>query len=332
MRLYYKSFHAKTLLGFIGLAGLPLLLVGCIQGGVPGKEQIAILKYATHPALDEMENAYYENLSKSLSSDKQLSEKYEINKYNANGNRVTAKTIAESFGFKKVKLIFTIGTPAAQAVANTKSEIPFIYGAVADPQGAGVITPRSTGIQNAGESIVIQSLEFIHAAFPKAKVIGTIYNPSEQNSVYVQGFIKSNTEKMGLKLKQVSTAGTAELATLADALTNEVDVVYSANDNTVNAGITSIVAVCNKKKKPFVIGDLSTLSKGPLFAVGLEYSGMGKELANTTFQILSGKPISNFPPQSVPKGKIWVNNQTKKLLGYKYPDKKVELLVTGSVK
>jgi putative ABC transport system substrate-binding protein len=310
---------------------LGVLLLGCDAKKIE-KEQIAILKYATHPALDEMETAYAAELTSLLNSDENLSKRYEIVKFNANGNKQTAKVIAEAFNYKKIRLIMTIGTPAATAVAKTKSDIPFVYGAVADPTGAGILSERSTGIQNAGENVVVQSLRFIKAAFPSAKTIGTLYNPNEQNSVFVQNFLKENAVTMGFKLKQVSIDGTGQLAGLTDALTSQVDVIYSANDNTVNAGVAAVVSVCNKKLKPFVIGDLSTLSKGPLFAVGLEYSGMGKDLAQITFQVLKGKKITEFPPLPAPTGQIWVNDKTKKLLRYEYPNEEVAKQVSGSVR
>lgn len=322
-----SKFTLAILSVFIGV-----LLLGCDAYKKIEKEQIAILKYATHPALDEMENAYEAELNALLNSDETLSKRYEVVKYNANGNKQTATAIAAAFNFKNIHLIMTIGTPAAMAVAKTKSDIPFVYGAVADPMGAGILSERSTGIQNAGENVVVQSLGFIKAAFPKAKTIGTLYNPSEQNSVYVQNFLKANAAKMGFKLKQISVDGTAQLAGLTDALTSQVDVVYSANDNTVNAGVAAVVSVCNKKLKPFVIGDLSTLSKGPLFAVGLEYSGMGKDLAKITFQILKGKKITEFPPLPAPAGQIWVNDKTKELLRYEYPSEEVAKQVSGSVR
>lgn len=326
---FTKVKPAFTLVIILFFLGIPL--TGCDAKKVE-KEKIAILKYATHPALDEMELAYETELKTLLNSDESLSKQYEVVKFNANGNRQTAKALAEAFNYKNTHHIMTIGTPAAMAVANTKSDIPFVYGAVADPKGAGILSERSTGIQNAGENVVVQSLGFIKAAFPRAKIIGTLYNPSEQNSVYVQNYLKTNAVKMGFELKQVSVDGTGQLAGLSDALTSQVDVVYSANDNTVNAGVAAVVSVCNKKRKPFIIGDLSTLPKGPLFAVGLEYSGMGKDLAKISFQVLKGKKITEFPPLPAPAGRIWVNKNTKELLRYEYPNEEVEKLVSGSVR
>jgi putative ABC transport system substrate-binding protein len=226
----------------------------------------------------------------------------------------------------------TIGTPASIAVSKTKSDIPFIYGAVADPTGAG-ITPsnRATGIQNAGENIIIEALTFIKKAFPNAKRIGTIYNPTEQNSVYVQGLIKKNAEEMGFELKQIAVEGSSQLAGITETLCNEVDVIYSANDNTVNQGVAAIVSVANQKQKPFVIGDLSTLAKGPLFAIGLGYEPMGKDLADTSYQILKGKKITDFPPQPAPKPETWMNSTTQKTINYKFPNDAVIPLVTKTI-
>jgi len=285
------------------------------------KEKIAILKYATHPALDELESAYYLRLDSLIKGNTLLNKKYVIEKFNANGDKQTAKSIAESFNYKDVKLILAIGTPAAMAVAKTKSNIPLVYGAVADPKGAGIIPSiRATGIQNSGENIIIEALQFIKLAFPKVKKIGTLYNSSEQNSIFVQNILKTNAEKMGFELKQITINGNSQLAGITEALCDQVDLVYSANDNTVNAGVTSILSVCNKKEKPFIIGDLSTLSKGALFAVGLEYSRMGKDLATISFSLLTGKSISDFPPQAAPKPQIWLNKKTMESLHLNFPD------------
>lgn len=304
------------------------LLTGCRNE----KEKVAILKYATHPALDELENAYYSKLDSLIQADTKLKDKIIIEKFNANGDKQTAKSIAESFNYKDVKLIMTIGTPSAMAVAKTESEIPLVYGAVADPKGAGIIpSKRATGIQNAGENIIIQALQFIKIAFPKVKKIGTLYNSSEQNSVYVQNFLKKNAEKLGFELKQITINGNSQLSGVSEALCDEVDLIYSANDNTVNAGISSILSVCNKKGKPFIIGDLSTLSKGALFAVGLEYSTMGKDLATITYSLLSGKTISDFPPQSAPNAQIWLNKITMEKLKLNFPDSLITNYVSKTI-
>jgi len=239
-------------------------------------------------------------------------ENMKLNKYNANGNQQRAKELAEISNRSNVKLIVAIATPAAQAVSRTPSNIPLLYGAVADPQGAGIIpSSRATGIQNAGPKVIRKAISTIHKVFPEAKRIGTIYNPSEQNSVYVQSLVKQFSDSLKLELVQRTVTDPTQLSSVTEALVSNVDLVYSANDNTVNSGVASVVSVCLAKNKPFIIGDLSTLSQGPLMAVGLEYYSMGRQLGVIAEQILKGKTIADIPPEGPPDPEVWLNNNTR---------------------
>jgi putative tryptophan/tyrosine transport system substrate-binding protein len=304
----------------------------CLFGCKPKEEKIiAVLKYVTHPALDELEVSFENKLDSLIKTNPNLNN-YKIVKYNANGNQQSAKSIAESFNYKNVKLIIAIATPSAIAISNTKSDIPFLYGAVADPVGAKIIpSKRATGIQNSGEIIISKALEFMRVAFPNAKRLGTLYNQGEQNSIFVQNIIKKLSPQYGFELKQITINGNAQLASISEYLCNNVDLIYSANDNTVNAGITSITSVSNKMKIPFVIGDLSTLNKGPLFAVGLSYKKMGKDLALMAYEILCGKTISDFPPKPAPEPEIWLNKTSMGILGYSITDSIVYKMIDKTI-
>lgn len=302
-----------------------IFLASCNNGrkkeskGLEVKE-IAILKYVTHPALDELESAYVSRLDSLLKSNDSL-KNYYIKKYNANASSTSANTIAKSFEHKNMALILTIATPAAIEVANIPSDIYHIYGAVADPIGAKIIpSKRSTGIQNSGESIIREALVFIKATFGQKVKIGTIYNPKEQNSIYVQSLIKRIGRELGLSIRQVTTESTSQLNGITNSLCNEVDVIYSANDNTVNSGVTTITSVTSRYNKPFIIGDLSTLKNGALFAIGLKYSTMGYDLAEMSYKVLLEKSIKSFPPQGPPKPEIWINEKVRKELRFNLND------------
>jgi putative ABC transport system substrate-binding protein len=287
------------------------------------ENEVAILKYVTHPALDEMENAYYKRLDSLLNT---IDEKWAIKKYNANANPTTASSIAKSFMQKNVNHIFTIATPSAIAVSKNTTEIPHIYGAVADPEGANIIpSNRSTGIANAGENIIRDALTFIKAVYGQEVRIGTIYNPQEQNSIYIQKLIKEICADLKLDLTQTTVQNTGNLNSATNALCKKVDIIYSANDNTVNSGVKAITSVSNEYNIPFIIGDLSTLNKGALFAIGLEYKSMGQNLADISFEIIKGKSISSFPPKDAPSPEIWFNKNVASKLKYTPNDSLIKL-------
>ncbi|MDR2117940.1 MAG: ABC transporter substrate-binding protein [Tannerellaceae bacterium] len=304
--------------GFILFISCVALLAACINTSrTSEKQEIAILKHITHPALDELEKAYIEQIESLLSQNDSLKNKYYIKKYNANGSSTSANTIAKSFEYKNVALILTIATPPAIEVANIPSDIPHVYGAVADPEGAKIIpSHRSTGIQNSGEAIIREALTFIQSVWGEKVKIGTIYNPKEQNSVYVQNLMKNICRELGVELKQAITETTSQLNGITNSLCKDVDIIYSANDNNINSGVSTITAVTSKYNKPFVIGDLSTLKDGALFAVGLKYSSMGIDLANMSYGILLNKSIESYPPQAAPKPEIWLNKKIAKELNF----------------
>ncbi|MAT59739.1 MAG: hypothetical protein CMF23_17335 [Ignavibacteriae bacterium] len=284
------------------------------------EKRVAILKFVTHPALNELEEGFINRFNKKISNDDEL-KNIIIEKHNANANPQTAKDLAEVISRESTKLILAIATPAAQAVSRTPSEIPLIYGAVADPNGAQIIpSNRATGIQNAGYNIIYRAIYFIKQAFPELKTIGTLYNPSEQNSVFVQELVKKSCAELKINLVQLPVKDASEVTSMTLDLAKRVDVIYSANDNTVNSKVTSVISVCNEKKIPFVLGDLSTLSKGAFAAIGLEYKSMGEQLADISFDILKGNPISMHPPLPAPEPEIWINSQVQKNLNITISD------------
>lgn len=279
---------------------------------------VAIVKFATHPALDDTEVGLVEVIERARAASSSFKD-LQIEKHNANGNPQLAKQLAERVTRQDVKLIIAIATPAAQAVVRTPSSIPLIYAAVADPEGAGILeSGRATGIKNAGENIIAKALAFIRNVFPRAKRLGTIFNPSEQNSVYVQAILTRLAPKHGFQLVQIEVLDKSQVASSVEVLSKKVEIIYSANDNTVNAAAAGVVAVTRSTKTPFVIGDLSTAA-GALAAVGLEYRSMGNEVGEMAIQLLGGKSVKNLPPREPPAPKIWVDQSTLKVLGLELP-------------
>lgn len=287
------------------------------SGDQPPPRKVAIIKFTTHPALDETEAGIKEAFTAAQQSNPDLAN-VTLEYYNANGNPQLAKQLADTATGQNVALIIAIATPAAQAVARTPSNIPLIYVAVADPEGAGLLaTGRATGIRNVGENIIDRALKFIHTAYPGKKRLGTMFNPAEQNSVYVQSIIKNLAPKYEFELVQIEVRDATQVASSAESLASRVDFIYSANDNTVNSAAVSAASVTQATKTPFFLGDLSTLKAGALASIGLEYRTMGRDAGNMAIDLLKGKPLNSLPPRNAPDPQIWVNKKTADILGFR---------------
>jgi len=296
------------------------LLVGC-NSKADSTKQIAIIKYVSHPALDELETAFVDRFEAIKTST--IGSDYEIALYNANADTSSVRNIAQSLDPNQTALILSIATPTAMNVSALDLDIPHLYGAVADPEGAGIIpSTKTTGIRNAGENIITYAVDFMIDAFPQNNRklhIGTVYNEKEQNSVFVQDILLKTTKRENLDLTAVTVGSSSNFNGVANSLSDRTDVIYSANDNTVNSGIVGLTAVTNDKGIPFVIGDLSTLNKGALFAVGLSYESMGHDLAIMAVEIIKDGSVNKLPPRDAPLPEVHMNSSIASVFSYNLP-------------
>ena len=293
------------------------LLIACtvINNGfaTANHPYVIVLKYATHPALDELENSFLETLKKNQQD-------VVIERFNANGDPALAKQLAESAVNRHgVDLIVSLATPATQAVVKSPSlsQIRILYAAVADPVGAGVVNDHTTGIQNAGPLIIKKTLDIIKEMYPNAKRIGTIYNPQEQNSLYVQRIIVNECKSRGLTIIQRVVTNPNQFQETVESLKSKIDVLYCTNDNLVNKGVLTIASTAKALKMPFIIGELSAVSKGSLAGVGVEYSSMGQHLAALAKDIINN-PNRKYLPQreGPPAPQFWLNTHTAEEIHY----------------
>ncbi len=291
------------------------LTIMVILNPMPKSDRICILKFATHAALDQTEAGVLESLEKAIAS-KSLPLNIRIERFNADNQSAEVKRLAEACSTSDTLAIITIATPAAQAVIRTDSKIPLIYGAVSDPEGAGLANSnRATGIKNVGPETIVTALDFIQKAFPLVKKIGSLYNPAEQNSQYVQKLISNECKKRKLQFVPRSVSSASELGATVEVLLDEVDLLYSANDNLVNSGAILVSEICAEKQKPFVIGDLSTFSAGAAIAIGLDYHSVGIDLGNMAVKVINNKDTASVPPLGPPPPSILVSKDVLKRIG-----------------
>lgn len=298
---------------FISLI-LGLFGPSCKRAEKSGQEEIVIIKYATHPALNDVENGFLEEFKKAKGDVK-------IIQMNANGNPLSAKQLAESATARKPGAILALATPASQAVARTSSEVPFVYAAVSDPEGAGLISARSTGIRNVDDAIIGSALDSIMEFKKDTKKIGSIYNPSEQNSVFVQGILSRLCKERGLELIVRTAYEPEQLGPMAEQLAKSIDVLYCANDNNVNSGVRSLAKACKELKLPFVIGELSAVGEGALFGVGVEYAAIGRSLSPLMVEVLRAKDGGKFPERlGAPRAELWLNEKVAAEIGVSFSE------------
>ena len=280
---------------------------GSKNSGTNETYKIGITQIATHPSLDLVKQGF-----KKAFEDAGI--KAEFDEKNAEGTIANATLIANGYKSDKKNLVLGIGTPSAQALVNTITDMPVLFSAVTDPESAKLLNKNVTGTSDRLDNVGEQ-LDLLLKLKPEVKKIAVLYNPSEQNSVVQVKEIEAKAKEKNLV---VMLQGVSSLSELPQATKNaliESDALYLPTDNLVVSGIKLITSEAKSAKKPVISSENSSVEAGALFTMGLDYFELGKRTGEMAIEILKGKPAEQIPYELSKKMTLYVNETTAKELG-----------------
>ncbi|RXZ26413.1 ABC transporter substrate-binding protein [Fusobacterium necrophorum] len=269
--------------------------------------QIGITQIIEHPSLD----AARKGLEKALQ--KNLGKKVKIEYQSAQGDFGTAQLIAKSYVNSKKDVIVAISTPSAQAALNATKQIPIVYTAVTDPKIAGLSGKNITG--TADMSPLEEQLNLLKNLLPKAKKVGFLYNPSEQNSVSLlkQFTILAKERQLQVIEKGVNTVNDMNLA--LNSLLGQVDVLYIPTDNLVTSSESLLIQQANRKNVPVIASVESSVKKGALATVSIDYEKLGYQTGERILEILKGKSPNQIQVEGLRETTLVINERIAKKYG-----------------
>ena len=269
--------------------------------------KIGITQIATHPSLDLVKQGFKKAFE-------EAGIKANFDEKNAEGTIANATLIANGYKSDKKNLVLGIGTPSAQALVNTITDMPVLFSAVTDPESAKLLNKNVTGTSDRLDNVGEQ-LDLLLKLKPEIKKIAVLYNPSEQNSVVQVKEIEAKAKEKNL---EVMLQGVSSLAELSQATKNaliETDALYLPTDNLVVSGIKLITSEAKSAKKPVISSENSSVEAGALFTMGLDYFELGKRTGEMAIEILKGKPAEQIPYELSKKMTLYVNETTATELG-----------------
>jgi len=248
---------------------------------------------------------------------------------NGMGNIAEVQKIAQNFVRERVDLICALSTPCLQAALNTSREIPIVFTSVANPYRAGAgKSPEDhlshvTGIASTGP--IKQTLAFIKKILPEAKIIGTLWTPSELNSVYYLEMCRKAARKLGLKIVAVPVANKSEVLLSAQILANKkIDAIYQLSDNTINASFEAVGKVAEENNIPLFSGFLLSTHLGACAAMGWDFFDMGYKTGKIAIRIKNNESPSHIPIQYMKKVKLHLNLLAAEKQGIKFSPEVLE--------
>jgi len=297
-------------------------LSGCSSKSETPKKtvfKIGIVQPMDHPSLNQIRETIVSELKA-----QGMEDKVEIITKNANGDMNLLPSIMQELVNDKVDMIVPIATPAAQAAKASTTTVPIVFSAISNPVAAGLVTSfeETTGnITGVSNSIPIEDIFKLAATLtPKAKVFGFVYNSSEINSTSGITRAKAYCDKNGIKYKEATITGTADLQQAASSLVGQVDAFFTPNDNTVASAMATYVQVATDAKLPIYAGADSMVKDGALATVGIDYTKLGKQTAAMIIRIVNGQTIKENHVEQVAEYANMINSNTANKLGITLTD------------
>lgn len=276
---------------------------------------IGISQIASHSALDLAREGFVEALN---SKGYKEGENLNLEIQNAEGDIATSQMIAESFISDDSDLIFTIGTPAAQAAFNTTKDIPIITTAVTDAVEAGLVKSKEkSGTNVAGTSDAVpldKQLKLIQKIFKDVKTIGVLYNTSEVNSEIQVNQLKELAKKNNIEVIAKGISSVNDISQSLDSILGSIDVLYTPADNLVASSMAIIANKAIAKKVPVIGAEEAHVKGGALITEGINYKKLGFEAGVMAVEVLEGKDIKELPVKTLDETDLVINEDSLKKL------------------
>ncbi len=284
---------------------------------------VAVNQFVEHPALDAVLKGFQEAMQ-----EKGVACEYKI--HNAQANMATANQIAQTIAGENPDLVLAIATPSAQAQAQVikkaehMAKVPLIFSAITDPKGAKLVDDlQKPGANITGVSDLTpmdKHLGMILEFLPKLKRVGVVYNAGEANSKTLVQLLRDAAAAKGVKVEEATAAKSGDVYAAAKSLVGRCDAVYVPTDNTVVSGLESLVKVCEQNKLPLFAGDVDSVPRGCVAALGFDYFLHGKQAGAMAARILAGASPAATPVEFQEGLKLEINLKAAKAMGVTVPE------------
>ena len=203
-------------------------------------------------------------------------------------------------------LVFTLGSPATEAVIREVQNIPIIAGMIMN-EAELTKAKNATGIVL--EFPLQTHISWIKKLLPDKKTIGALFNSRENTATIEQA--RRIIEDSGLTFYSKRVETPQELPDALDSLPGNADVLWGLTDSVVFSPETvkGILLFSFRNRIPFVGLSTSWVKAGAVYALDRDYVDIGVQCGELAEQVLKGVKIHTLKPQS-PRKVLYALNLT----------------------
>lgn len=286
--------------------------------------RIGIVRWVDSPNSEESEEGILLGLE-----DEKVSERAEILHFSAEGDAATLNSSLDSLKDKNLDLLFVISTPTLQAAVQRFTKLPVVFTCVANPilAGAGKTNedhrPNIAGISTV--SAFEEMAELFQVCMPEARKVGTLFVPSEVNSIYYKDRMVRAMKAKGIEVVAVGVNSNSEVSEAALSMcARGIDAVCQISDNMTSSCFPLIEAAATRSKLPIFAYVSAHVRGGAVLGLARDYVQAGQEAGQIGAKILRGAKPAAFPFRPVSGATLLVNLKAARALGFKVPQSILE--------
>ncbi|MFC1965883.1 ABC transporter substrate-binding protein [Chloroflexota bacterium] len=224
----------------------------------------------------------------------------------------------------EVDLIFTAGSPTGVAAHQiTKgTNIPIVFGVIADPIAAGVMEDLTRPNGNMTGVTLSQSqarrLELLLEIVPDIKRVFVPYNPEDAAPVSAVAQIRKLAPGLGIEIVEGKARNDSEVTELLNNVPEGIDAIFLVPDSVVNARLADVLAVAYDRKLPVSGPSIAQVEEGALTTYGFIHHEVGVQAAQIAHHILMGDDPALHPVDTA-EFYLAINLQVADAIGLEIP-------------
>ena len=212
----------------------------------------------------------------------------------------TLGTIVAAIAEEKPDVVVPFTTPALQATLRRIKNVPIVFSLIASGVAAGAGKSNDDHLPNVtGAQITCdwaRMLEVATAAIPNLKRVGTVFAPSEVNSVYHRDEWRQVLNAAGIELISVAADRPTELPEAAEGLaTQGVQAILQISDNSSSTGFAAIVKSADRANIPVFAFAPGAMREGATISVSRDFEDVGRACARLVDKVLHGQSPASIP-------------------------------------
>ena len=225
---------------------------------------------------------------------------------------------------RKVDLVVTTGTPAAQAAKRATDTIPVLFTLIADPVASGLVERLSrpggnvTGLTNQQSEVAGKRLGLLREMVPALRRLGVLVNTTALGAVWEMESARAAAQAAGLAV-QVEAVRSAEAIDPALARLAGSDALYVCADPLLAPHHRRINAFALANRLPATWGARSLIANGALMSYGPSYTDLMRRTADYADRILRGAWPGDLPVEQPVKFDFAVDLGVARTLGIAVP-------------